>query len=98
MAPAYDIVSTMIYDSSTEDMALGIDGIYNIQEIDRTSFENEASSVGLGPKMAMKRFDHLVDNFADALNQAKEELLRQGFYQTEEISEMIMKKGGINHF
>ena len=97
LAPAYDIVSTMIYDSSTEDMALGIDGIYNIREIDRTSFENEASSVGLGPKMAMKRFDHLVDNFADALNQAKEELLRQGFYQTEEISEMIMKKGGINH-
>ena len=48
--------------------------------------------------MAMKRFDHLVDNFEDALNQAKEELLRQGFYQTEEISEMIMKKGGINHF
>ena len=46
----------------------------------------------------MKRFDHLVNNFAGALNQAKEELLRQGFYQTEEISEMIMKKGGINHF
>lgn len=97
LAPAYDIVSTMIYESSTENMALSIGGIYNIREIDRSSFENEASSVGLGTKMAMKRFDHLVNSFADALNQSKEELLRQGFVQAEEISEMIMKKGGISH-
>ena len=42
LAPAYDIVSTMIYPSSTENMALSIDGICNINEITRTSFEKEA--------------------------------------------------------
>ena len=54
LAPAYDIVSTMIYQSSTENMALSIGGICNINEITRDSFENAASQVGIGPKMAMK--------------------------------------------
>ena len=35
LAPAYDIVSTMIYESSTENMALSIDGKYNIYDIKR---------------------------------------------------------------
>lgn len=95
LAPAYDIVSTMIYESSTENMALSIDGIYNINKITRASFEKTASQVGIGPKMAMKRFDAMVKGFGNAINQAKEELKNQGFEQVEQISEMIMKKGGI---
>lgn len=44
LAPAYDIVSTMIYDSSTENMALGINGIYRITDISREDFEKRGSS------------------------------------------------------
>lgn len=95
LAPAYDIVSTMIYDSSTENMALGIHGIFNIHKITRDSFEKAASQVGLGAKMAMKRFDAMVKGFADAMTQAKEELKAQGFDQVEQISKRIMEKGGI---
>ena len=95
LAPAYDIVSTIIYKSSTEKMALSIDGICNINEITRTSFEKAASQVGIGPKMAMMRFDAMVNGFVDAINQAKEELKGQGFDQVEQICEMIMEKGGI---
>lgn len=95
LAPAYDIVSTMIYESSNENMALSIDGIYNINKITRASFEKTASQVGIGPKIAMKRFDAMVKGFGNAINQAKEELKNQGFEQVEQISEMIMKKGGI---
>ena len=43
----------------------------------------------------MKRFDAMVKGFGDAINQAKGELKKQGFEQMEQISEMIMKKGGI---
>ena len=39
LAPAYDIVSIMIYENSTEEMALSIDGKYNINEISRESFK-----------------------------------------------------------
>lgn len=95
LAPAYDIVSTMIYQSSTENMALSIDGICNINEITRASFEKAASQVGLGSKMAMKRFDDMVNGFVNAINQAKEELKSQGFDQVEQICDRIMEKGGI---
>ena len=95
LAPAYDIVSTVIYKSSTENMALSINGICNINEITRESFEKAASQVGIGPKMAMKRFDVMVNGFVDAINQAKEQLKKQGFDQVEQICDMIMKKGGI---
>uniref|UniRef100_UPI004055E0C4 HipA domain-containing protein n=1 Tax=Agathobacter sp. TaxID=2021311 RepID=UPI004055E0C4 len=95
LAPAYDIVSTMIYKSSTENMALSIDGLCNINEITRASFEKAAAQVGIGPKMAMKRFDAMVNGFVDAINQAKEELKGLGFEHVEQICEMIMEKGGI---
>ena len=95
LAPAYDIVSTMIYSSSTEDMALRINGICNINEITRDSFEKAASSVGLGTKMAMKRFDAMVSGFVSAISRAKEELKAQGFDRAEKISERILEKGGI---
>ena len=96
LAPAYDIVSTMIYDSSSENMALGINGIYNINEITRESFNKAAIQVGLGSKIAMKRFDAMVNKFTDAITKAKRELKSQGFDQVEQICERIMEKGGIN--
>lgn len=95
LAPAYDIVSTMIYKSSTENMALSVGGIYNINEITREAFEKATVQVGIGTKMAIKRFDSMVTGFLDAMNQAKAELKQQGFEQVEQISEQIMKKGGI---
>lgn len=95
LAPAYDIVSTMIYKSSTENMALSINAVYNINEITRESFEKMAAQVGLGAKMAMRRFDAMVDGFVDSINKAKAELLTRGFDQAEEICAMIIEKGGI---
>ena len=95
LAPAYDIVSTMIYNSSSENMALSINGISNIHEITREDFAKAASQVGIGVKVAMKRFDVMVNGFSDAITQAKEKLKSQGFEQVEQICEMIMEKGGI---
>lgn len=75
---AYDIVSTMVYKSSMEDMALSVDGKYNINEISRESFKNAAIQVGIGTKIAMRRFDDMINGFTNALNQAKEELDKNG--------------------
>lgn len=76
-------------------MALSVNGICNINEITRESFEKEASQVGIGTKMVMRRFDVMVNGFVDAIHRAKEELQAQGFEQVEQICEMIMEKGGI---
>ena len=97
LAPAYDIVSTMIYESSTENMALSIGGIYNIYDITRDSFEREAENVGIGRNMAMKHFDLLVSKFEKAMENAKMELEEQGFSEINAISRQILEKGGIKN-
>jgi serine/threonine-protein kinase HipA len=92
LAPAYDIVSTIIYERSTENMALSIGGVYSIYDITRESFEKEAVNVGLGRKMAMKRFDTMVEKFPEALKKAVDELKKQGFDGIEEVYEVILKR------
>lgn len=95
LAPAYDIVSTMVYESSAEEMALSIGGDYNINNIARESFEKEAVHSGLGTKIAMKRFDRMAKSFVKAMEHAKAELEGQGFDHIDLICEAILKKGGI---
>ena len=98
LAPAYDIISTMVYENCTENMAISIDGIYNINQITRESFENEAEYIGLGRKVAMKRFDTMVNEFVKAMKLAQNELKEQGFYQVDDICKKILEKGGIRRF
>lgn len=97
LAPAYDIVSTMIYESSTENMALSIGGIYNICDITRDSFEKEAENIGIGRNMAMKHFDFLASKFEKAMENAKTELEEQGFSEVNTIVRQIVTKGGIKN-
>lgn len=98
LAPAYDIVSTVIYESSTENMALAIGGRCGINDITRESFEKEAISVGLGTNMAMERLDVLVERFESELKKASIELAEQGFEEIGGICEKILCKGGIKRF
>ena len=98
LAPAYDIVSTMVYDSSTEDMAMSIGGIYNINDIDKKAFEREALNVGLGKNMALKHFDKMVAGFCDAIDKASFTLMSQGFEYVDVIKQEILQKGGIRSY
>lgn len=92
LAPAYDILSTVIYTSSTRDMAFSIGNEYDIEKITRDSFRREAANIGLGEQMAMKRFDYLANAFPYALNKACDELLGKGFNKAIDIYERIRDK------
>ena len=98
MAPAYDIVSTMIYKSGTDNMSLSIGGVYRLCEITRDCFAKEAANIGLGTKMALSRFDNMVAGFKDALISAGNELAAMGVKQIDEISEKILSSGGIRRY
>ena len=74
LAPAYDIISTIAYEESTDQMSLGIGGEFDIRKITRESFEKEAENIGLGRRFAMSRFDMLSANLEKALLSAKKEL------------------------
>lgn len=95
LAPAYDLLSTTVYDSSTRDMSISIDGKYSIDDIARSSFEKEAENVGLGVKMAMKRFDRMAEEFEAALRDAGDALEEQGFKGAVSLREKILETGGI---
>ena len=78
LAPAYDIVSTMIYEESAEQMAMAIDGELDIRKITKESFRAEARHIGLGERIAMRRFEQMQNSFERALAQAKEEIQDEG--------------------
>ncbi|MCD8217184.1 MAG: type II toxin-antitoxin system HipA family toxin [Clostridiales bacterium] len=93
LAPAYDILSTRIYENSTDEMALSIGGVYRIDNITRESFLLEAGKIGLGKNMAQNRIDKMVSLFESALLQSASELQSQGFTDAEDIAGEIWLQG-----
>ncbi len=95
LAPAYDIVSTVIYEQSTRDMAFCIGGALSLDELTRDSFRQAAREVGLGERMAMRRFDAMAERFRAALHAASEELQADGYPKAAEIEARILETAGI---
>ena len=96
LAPAYDILSTSVYESSTREMAFNIGGAGSLDDISRASFEAAASEVGLGKQFAMRCYDRQCQKFRKALEQAVEELSALGFERAERIGASILETGGIH--
>lgn len=97
LAPAYDIVSTVVYEISTQEMAFRIGGERAIDQIGESDFRAAAGEIGLGAKLAMARYAALCERFEPALWDAAEELEEQGFETAMTMAEQIMRKGGFAH-
>ena len=97
LAPAYDIISTTIYPGSNREMAIGIGGKRNIDQINEKDFLASASAAGLGKNIAGKHFDALANKFENALTETALELTAQGFTEVEIIKEKILQTGGYAH-
>ena len=94
LAPAYDIISTTVYEASTREMSFHIGGRYLIEEIDREAFREAAGAAGLGEKMAMRRFDAMYGNFREKLRSAAETLEKEGYRNARDMEERILRTGG----
>lgn len=97
LAPAYDLISTTSYKSSTRDMSFHIGGKISIDEINRSIFAGAAKEVGIGLRMAIQRFDTIAQEFEQALRQSAEELSQAGYSEAYRIAEEVMKTGGIRN-
>lgn len=94
LAPAYDIVSTIIYDKHSSEMAFSIGGETEWSSLGRENFAKAAAEIGLNKRILMERFDKMSENFDSALVRAADELTDLGYEEVKEIAEKIrlMKK------
>lgn len=96
LAPAYDIVSTVVYSQSTRSMAFHIGDTISLDDLTRDSFRQAALEIGLGEKMAMRRFDDMAKRFRSALHESSEQLTRQGYRHATELEARILQSAGIH--
>lgn len=95
LAPAYDLLSTTIYEESTRDMAFRIGGEYSIDLITESCFEAAAQEAGLGRRLAMRCYEELCGGFEKALGEAANRLTGDGFSGAEALREKILLTGGM---
>lgn len=91
LAPAYDIVCTMFYPSSTTEMAVSIGCEYDIHKIKREHFCRELKNIGIGEKLAMKHYDDMLSRIESALEESCETLMQQGFIQAKDMKKRILE-------
>jgi serine/threonine-protein kinase HipA len=95
LAPAYDLVSTAAYRQSTREMAFYIGGALLLDDVTEDAFRQAARDVGLGERMAMRRFDEMCRRFKPALHESAEELIAAGYNKAAELEARILQSGGI---
>ena len=97
LAPAYDIVSTAVYEQSSREMAFAIGGDRMMDAITRKSFRRAAEEIGLPEKAAMRTLEEVCGTFEGALAEAARVLTEQGFEGAEELREKMLRGGVFRH-
>ena len=95
LAPAYDMVSTAVYENQTREMAMNIGGLYELSSISRASFAAAASEAGFSRRIALQHFDRMAEALVPALESAAGEIEAVGIKHAAEIKDRILQKGGI---
>ena len=92
MAPAYDILSTSVYEGTTRELSFFIGSENRLEHITRASFEEAAKEAGIRVKMAMDRFDQMKEALPGALALAAEQLSSQGISHAQQLRQRIVKQ------
>lgn len=91
LAPAYDIVSTILYDTHSSEMAFSVGGQIEWKKIDRSCFEEACKECGLNKKLFMQLFDEKHALFRDALRRAAETVRDEGFVDALWMADRILE-------
>ena len=90
LATAYDIVSTVVYDTHSLKMAFAIGGEIEWSRVDRNCFERACDEIGVSRKIFMKRYDSLEEQFEPALRKAAESLTASGYEESGRLAERLL--------
>ena len=91
LAPAYDIISTTIYEGQTREMGIAINGKLNIDEITEEDLFLEAKKSGMSAKTTEKIYSEMKTNFTEALISSAKELKKSGVKKVLEVCEKIIE-------
>lgn len=94
LAPAYDMVSTAVYEGCTRKLSMRIGEAATLDYVREDSFRAAAHEAGLGEKMAMKRLAAMVGQFEAALTETARELAEEGFASAGSLRDKILGAGG----
>ncbi len=89
LAPAYDMISTILYDTHSREMAFSVGGQIEWERIDRACFEEACKEIGLNKRLFMARLDEMDANFDRALSEAAGTMDEEGFDEAEEMAARI---------
>lgn len=95
LAPAYDLLSTIIYDESSKDMAFNIGGEYNLDKINRENFNDETKKLNLSNKLLLEHFDYLKADVKKTLTLSAEELCDFGYTVADDIKNTVIDRRGL---
>ena len=92
LAPAYDLVSTIIYPGVTRDMAFAIGGKRTVGEIGRGEFAEAAAECGIARNAALRILDEVADGLEAAVRASADELCGEGFLRAPEVCGRILEE------
>ena len=95
LAPAYDIVSTVLYDTHSSEMAFSVGGEIEWSKIDRACFETACTECGLNKRLFMSRLDDMKGRFREALLQAAGIVCDNGFTDAARMAERILEVSNV---
>jgi serine/threonine-protein kinase HipA len=89
LAPAYDIVATQVY-NTTSKMSFYIGDEIEISKIERSHFISAADDMGMSQTAVGNTFDRVADKFERSLIDAADELAKMGYQDAITIKEKIL--------
>ena len=90
LAPAYDLVSTLVYRGSTADMSIAIAGELRWDRITKDTFIEASRETGLSKGIIEREYDRLSALFPKALQKAAARMEAEGFMNASNIAQKIL--------
>ena len=92
LAPAYDLICTVLYKGSSTEMSIAIAGEKRWDKISRQTFEAASPEIGISRRTIAEEWDRLSAGMSDALESSLALLEEQGLAAARPVCRMILQK------